>query len=100
MMMDNTSNSLKYSKDIKTVTIEVKDLQESILTETYGVKNRIVIQTQGINENFNITQANLIQIYSKQEMAHQETNIYAEDIYNRPRWDSLKHRINKCSSRK
>jgi hypothetical protein len=59
MMMDNTSSSPKYSKDIKAVSIEVRDLQERILTETYGIKIQIVIQTQGINENFNITQANL-----------------------------------------
>jgi hypothetical protein len=47
MMMDNTSSSLKYSKDIKTVAIGVRDLQERILTETYEIKNQIDIQTQG-----------------------------------------------------
>jgi Txe/YoeB family toxin of Txe-Axe toxin-antitoxin module len=80
MMLDNTSSSLKYSKDIKAVEIGVRDLQERILTETYGIKNQIVIQTQGINENFNIKQANLILIYSKQEMAQQEANSNAENI--------------------
>jgi regulator of replication initiation timing len=69
MRRDKSSSSLKYSKEIKAIVIEVRNLQESILTETYGVKNQIFIQRQAINENFNVSQENLIQIYSKQEMA-------------------------------